>query len=441
MYFDYHIQQICKSFVAEADNNSTANGVGGAESQPLMSQPMLSTLPAWACVDMNNYMTKSRPWMAKLHAKVPPTPQDTFYWLERKGPRIYSVVFQIKLVFCAAYCSLLLLSFLPFMWDIPENSLVIRGYSFPPSAYFGLYFVVSILPIAIRLSQTGTSAGNMALVSCIGVHRKPQAVAQVIREEKTDRIIRALVLLQKLQQAAESGFTSTPSSSPSASASSSSIEVDPVDVAEVSRTFDAFDESGDGSIATSELQDVMRQLGAPATTDSLQKMIRVLDSNGDGSVSKEEFLNFYTTHILAAEAHEGDHGHGHHEEHKRMKEKAHYMFSLFDKDGNGSITIGEFKHVLDTFHVGFTVDEVRCFRPELLNFLRSQGFDFLSTHWNLDFGYMACVLTYFVSHKIGELVNELDEQDNGTLSDEEFMEFLEKHKYIFQKRPLRSLVT
>ena len=73
------------------------------------------------------------------------------------------------------------------------------------------------------------------------------------------------------------------------------------------------------------------------------------------------------------------------------------MFELFDRDGSGTITIGEFKSVLDSFNVGFTVDE------------------------------------------IGDLVNELDEQDNGTLSEEEFEEFLEKHKYLFERGSLPPL--
>jgi Ca2+-binding EF-hand superfamily protein len=55
------------------------------------------------------------------------------------------------------------------------------------------------------------------------------------------------------------------------------------------------------------------------------------------------------------------------------------------------------KDIIDNFRVGFTVDE------------------------------------------IGYLVNELDEDRSGTISEEEFLDLLKKHSYLFQRQDLLPL--
>ena len=35
------------------------------------------------------------------------------------------------------------------------------------------------------------------------------------------------------------------------------------------------------------------------------------------------------------------------------------MFKVFEEDGDGTMTVGEFKSVFDAFHFDFTIDEVR----------------------------------------------------------------------------------
>eukprot|EP00957_Ditylum_brightwellii_P119938 9153258-Ditylum_brightwellii.AAC.1 len=63
---------------------------------------------------------------------------------------------------------------------------------------------------------------------------------------------------------------------------------------------------------------------------------------------------------------------------------AEELFLLFDVNGSGDVTIGEFKTSLDAFNMAFTVDE------------------------------------------IGELVMELDEDGNGMIGEEEFSDLLQK---------------
>jgi Ca2+-binding EF-hand superfamily protein len=366
-YFDYKILQIAKAFAAPPADG--ANDANGGERDTLLD----SSLPAWCRVDLENYM-ESRSFIPKwLSPHTTPTRQDTLFWSERKGPKMILLLFQIKLVFTAAYCALLILSFYPYM------------YHYESTVEFVAYLLVSLLPILIMGAESDESAANMSLISCIGVHRRPHSIAQVIREEKTDRIIRSLVILEKLQHAAEHGFQKPHPHDPHGSSSSSSHTIDKAEIADVSKTFDAFDLARDGYIEDSELKEIMEKVGAPVTKESLEAMLNLLDKDKNGRVSKEEFLSFYKDHILST--HDGEEHHGHHGFHDTAK----YMFALFDTDKSGEITIGEFKSLLDAFNVGFTVDE------------------------------------------IGELVNELDEQNNGTIGEEEFVELLEKHEHLFKK--------
>jgi Ca2+-binding EF-hand superfamily protein len=354
-YFDYHIWRILQNMVASPPSTSE----GSSESGALIP----SSLPAWTEIDLAQYLENGS-WLVRCFGNpTKATRQDTFYWMERKGPKLYLILFQIQLVFTAAYISLLLLTFYPYMFR--ESNLV----------KFLFYVVVSLLPVCLLSSKYQTAAANMTTASSIGVHRRPQVVAQVIREEKTDRIIRAMVTMQKLQNAARSGFSSPSTATPTPS-------TDTVVLAEASKTFDALDKSGDGKIQTSELKNIFKALGAPTTEESLQAIVQLLDKNQDGHISKEEFMSFYSANIRFEHDHHGLH------------ELAHDMFQQFDQDQSGEITLGEFKAVMDAFNVGFTVDE------------------------------------------IGDLVNELDEQDNGTIGEHEFLELLETHHHLFQQNKL-----
>lgn len=265
----------------------------------------------------------------------------------------------------------MVLSFFPFLFEKSTESNV-ELYS---------YVIVSLLPVYLLLTKYHTAAANLTLACSIGVHRRPQAVSQVIREGKTDRIIRAMITMQKLQLAASSDFTASGNHHSSGATSDASSQ----ELEEVAQTFDALDISGDGSISSSELGAVLKALGATATAESLTAMVTLLDKDKDGSISRTEFLDFYKEHMCFDLGHDGLH------------ELAKHLFEQIDADGSGEITLSEFKNVVDSFNVGFSVDE------------------------------------------IGNLVNELDEQDNGTIGEHEFVELLEKHDHLFEKIKLPKL--
>jgi calmodulin len=64
----------------------------------------------------------------------------------------------------------------------------------------------------------------------------------------------------------------------------------PEQVAEFKAQFDAFDEDGGGSIATSELKNVLEKCGMPVTDAQVKDMVAEFDTDGSGDLDFEEFV-------------------------------------------------------------------------------------------------------------------------------------------------------
>jgi Ca2+-binding EF-hand superfamily protein len=60
---------------------------------------------------------------------------------------------------------------------------------------------------------------------------------------------------------------------------------------EINRAFDLFDGENKGRITLQDLQRVARELQENLQDDELLAMIEEFDMTGDGSISREEFLN------------------------------------------------------------------------------------------------------------------------------------------------------
>ena len=103
-------------------------------------------------------------------------------------------------------------------------------------------------------------------------------------------------------------------------------------VTECKEVFDLFDKDKDGSITTKELGDVMRALGANPTQAELQEMINEVDQDGSGKIEFKEFLDLFAKKIKDPDT----------------EEDLIEAFKIFDKDGNGVISVNELRHVMIT---------------------------------------------------------------------------------------------
>lgn len=353
-----------------APSASTTTTTGNEESG-LLDGDTSPPLPGWTKVNLEEYISQNRPFLAEcfVPSKSKPNRQDTLYWFEKKGPHIYQILFQMQMVFTAAYVSLLCLNLLPYMCITAKDQTTLERWG---------YLIASLLPVYLLLSKYQVAAANLTMACSIGGHRRPQAIAQVTLDGKTEMVIWHLVVLQRLKQAASGGFANLPESSAAIFSER--------DLGDAGDIFDALDTSGDGHVSAEEIGQLFENLGAKPTKETMDSIVTALDKDKSGTIDKSEFLAFYKSYIVVELDHRGIH------------DLAANMFAQLDVDGSGEISLSEFKHIIDALEVGFTVDEV------------------------------------------GALVNELDEKDNGTISEHEFVHLLlVKHRRLFEHVPLPAL--
>ena len=128
----------------------------------------------------------------------------------------------------------------------------------------------------------------------------------------------------------------------------SSVQARPINEAAVDdlwKAFGVFDADGNGEISTDELASVMQSLGQATSTAQLRSLIREVDIDGSGYIDFAEFQ----TLMLAR--------HGDRESRLRL------AFSIFDQNGNKSITVAELKSVMSRF--GLSDEELEAMISEV----------------------------------------------------------------------------
>ncbi|KAL4196847.1 hypothetical protein AMTRI_Chr04g185180 [Amborella trichopoda] len=112
---------------------------------------------------------------------------------------------------------------------------------------------------------------------------------------------------------------------------------------ELGHVFNRFDANGDGKISWSELGSILASLGETASEAELQRMILEADSDGDGFIDLQEFIDLNTKGVDRAAEIEDLKG----------------AFMIFDLDRNGSISTDELHRVLRSLGESSSMDECR----------------------------------------------------------------------------------
>ncbi|XP_055996076.1 calmodulin-like isoform X2 [Ostrea edulis] len=113
------------------------------------------------------------------------------------------------------------------------------------------------------------------------------------------------------------------------------------DFSEILTSFDVIDINKDGSITKKEMRRAARLTGMNPTDKDLDDWWAEADTNGDGVISLQEYINLMSDKFVSVDI-----------EHERMRT----AFQVIDKNGDGKISLQEFRAVMQ-FKDVFTKDE------------------------------------------------------------------------------------
>ncbi|XP_022725733.1 probable calcium-binding protein CML25 [Durio zibethinus] len=133
-----------------------------------------------------------------------------------------------------------------------------------------------------------------------------------------------------------SSFLQSPMRTPSRNISQTQLK-------ELEEVFKKFDVNGDGKISSSELGSIMGSVGRRPSEEELQKMIKEFDADGDGFLNFNEFVELNTKGVDSDE----------------VLENLKDAFSVYDIDGNGSISAEELHEVLKSLGDECSIAECR----------------------------------------------------------------------------------
>lgn len=183
-------------------------------------------------------------------------------------------------------------------------------------------------------------------------------------------------------------------------------------IPEYKQAFSVFDEDGSGSITVDELFAVVENMGSTLTREEVKKMMDEVDDDQSGEIEFPEFLQLMCTEKLESLGVDLS---------SDKINEYRLAFSLFDKDGGGSITAEEMWEVLHSLGKPFTKEEVEAMFaevdadgsgeiefPEFLKIMASRGLKAIG----LD-------LSTARIAEFKEAFALLDEDGSGTISSEE----------------------
>ncbi|XP_019875345.1 troponin C, isoallergen Bla g 6.0201 [Aethina tumida] len=112
-------------------------------------------------------------------------------------------------------------------------------------------------------------------------------------------------------------------------------ELDREQISMLKQTFDAFDVDKKGYIGTEMIGTIMDMLGTQLMPDELDRVISEIDEDDNGEVNFEEFANLAARFLVEED-----------EDTEAIQMELKGAFRLYDREGNGFITIEVLREIL-----------------------------------------------------------------------------------------------
>ena len=299
-----------------------------------------------------------------------PSRHEMMFWFRQLGPQFHTFAIRQLMLGMSIHLAVFTIIYANALWE--------ETYHFRLFGIFGILLelilaytppVVFLLhiPVILRLHVESCSIGSFR-------HHHKDTLKRIIRMQRTEKALRIMKVLSnarllKLREKKLKG-----AGAPSTLPKEYSEELSPAlrrQVLDAEQAWKCVDADHSGTIEPDEMKLLMQSIGQTCGQEDIDYMMKQLDFDGDGVVSKDEFIRWIIEQNQGSDA--------------SIDELCESLFAMFDTDGSGSISVGEF------------IDKMRSVAKDL----------------SID--------------DITLIARELDEDQSGTISMEEFRELIEKH--------------
>lgn len=125
----------------------------------------------------------------------------------------------------------------------------------------------------------------------------------------------------------------------------------PEQIEEYREAFNLFDRDNSGSISASELATVMKSLGLSPSETEITDLMNEIDQDGNHEIDFEEFLT-----LMARQSNTRD-----------SAQEIIEAFKVFDKNGDGYISLSELKQVFNSIGEKLSDEELEAMFNEVSN--------------------------------------------------------------------------
>merc|ERR1711884_57191 len=111
------------------------------------------------------------------------------------------------------------------------------------------------------------------------------------------------------------------------------------------RTFDQFDSEKSGSISVETLNTILKMMGMHVSSRALDEIVQEIDEDGSGELEFPEFIQLAAKFLIE-------------EDEEQMKWELREAFRIYDKQGNGYITVDTLKEILREIDASLNEDNL-----------------------------------------------------------------------------------